>query len=128
MMGKLYTDVDLSFKLNVNGDIANLTDEDCIRHSIINSCNLESFDIPFNSWYAPNLKYQLFEQHNKIVAADVKRHLVEVLNLDPRFRNPVVELGYAELNGINFCVIDITVYVVMLNKEITEQLKFESVR
>lgn len=127
-MSKLYTDFDLSFKLNANGDVSDLSDEDCIRASIINSINLESFDIPFNDWYAPNIKYQLFEQQNKIAVSDVKKRIIDVLNLDPRLRNPSVEISYGEVNNVTICIIDITVYVVMLNKEIKEQLKFERVR
>lgn len=127
-MSKLYTDFDLSFKLNVNGDVSDLSDVDCIRASIINSINLESFDIPFNDWYAPNIKYQLFEQQNKIAVSDVKKRIIDVLNLDPRLRNPSVEISYGEVNNVTICIIDITVYVVMLNKEIKEQLKFERVR
>lgn len=127
-MSKLYTDFDLSFKLNANGDVSDLSDEDCIRASIINSINLESFDIPFNDWYAPNIKYQLFEQQNKIAVSDVKKRIIDVLNLDPRLRNPSVEISYGEVNNVTLCIIDITVYVVMLNKEIKEQLKFERVR
>lgn len=127
-MSKLYTDFDLSFKLNANGDVSDLSDVDCIRASIINSINLESFDIPFNDWYAPNIKYQLFEQQNKIAVSDVKKRIIDVLNLDPRLRNPSVEISYGEVNNVTICIIDITVYVVMLNKEIKEQLKFERVR
>lgn len=126
--GKLYTDFDLSFTLNANGDVASFTDEDCIRAAIKNSINFESFDIPFNQYYAPNIKYYLFDQHNKIMASDLKRNLIEVLNLDPRFSNPSVDVNYQDINGIYFCIIDITVYVSMLNKDITEQIRFERVR
>lgn len=128
MSNKLYTDISLKFNLNENGDISSLTDEDCIRIAIINSVNLESFDIPFNNWYAPNIKYQLFEQHNKIIASDTKRHIIDVLKLDPRFSDPKVEIDYQEINGIYYCIMDVTVYVSMLSKEITEQIKFERVR
>lgn len=126
-MNKLYTDFDLSFELNENtNDLKDLTDEDIIRIAIKNSANMNEYDIPFNKLYAANLKYYLFEQPNKIIESEIKKSLMSVLNLDPRLKNPIVDISYSA--DYKYCYIDITVFVVMLNKNISEKIKFDRAR
>ena len=126
-MNKLYTDFDLSFELNENtNDLKDLTDEDIIRTTIKNSVNMNEYDIPFNKWYAANLKYYLFEQPNKIIESEIKKTLTSVLNLDPRLKNPIIDISYSA--DYRYCYIDITVFVMMLNKDISEKIKFDRVR
>lgn len=127
-MSKLYTDFDLTFKLNANGDIAQFTDEDCIRQAIINSVHLVSFDIPFNEWYAANAKYYLFESSDKITESELIKRIRDVLLFDSRLKDPRVTVSYTDVNNSHFCLIDIVVYVEMLNRDINEQIKFERKR
>lgn len=127
-MSKLYTDVDLSFKLNPNGDIREFSDEDCIRQSIRNAVHMVSFDVPFNEWYAANIKYYLFEHADKITESELKRRINDVLLFDPRLKNPSITVKYDEVNNLQFCIIDIVVYVEMLNRDINEQIKIERKR
>lgn len=126
-MNRLYTDLDLSFELNENtNDLKELTDEDIIRIAIKNSVNMNSFDIPFNNWHATNLKNYLFEQPNKIIESEIKKTITNVLNLDSRFKNPVIDITYSP--DYKYCYIDIIVFVIMLNRDISEQIKFDRVR
>ena len=126
-MNRLYTDLDLSFELNENtNDLKELTDEDIIRIAIKNSVNMNSFDIPFNNWLATNLKNYLFEQPNKIIESEIKKTITNVLNLDSRFKNPVIDITYS--SDYKYCYIDIIVFVIMLNRDISEQIKFDRAR
>ncbi len=125
-MGQLYTDFDIGFELNANGDIAGLSDEGCIRQSIKNSIQLNSYDIPFNAWYAANIKNYLFEHPNKIIESEIKKSIIEVLSLDSRLDDPSVEVTYSE-DG-QFCYIDITVYVIIMGKTINETIKLDRAR
>lgn len=127
-MNKLYTDVDLSFKLNPNGDIYTLSDEDCIRQAIKNSVHMESFDVPFNEWYSANVKYFLFENGDKITESELKKRIRDVLLFDSRLQDPRITVSYDELNNAQFCIIDIVVYVEMMNRDINEQITFERKR
>lgn len=122
----LYTDFDISLELNANGDINTLTDEDCIRHVIKNSLNMESWDIPFNKWYAANLKYYLFEHPNKITESEMIESIRSVLLLDRRLKNPEVKISYS--NDYQYCTIDIKVFVIILDKNIEQQITIERVR
>lgn len=128
MVSKLYTDFDLTFKLNANGDISQLSDEDCIRQAILNAVHLVSFDIPFNEWYAANAKYYLFESADKITESELKKRLRDVLLFDSRLKDPQITVTYNDVNNAYFCIIDIVVYVEMLNRDISEQIKFERKR
>lgn len=123
---KLYTDIDLSFKLNPNGDINALTDEGCIRQAIRNSVTMNSFDIPFNEWYAANIKKYLFENPNKITESEIISSIKDVLVLDRRLQNPEVKITYS--GDYQFCYIDIVVYVVILDKSINEVIELKRVR
>lgn len=125
-MSKLYTDFDLSFELNHNNDLKEITDEDVIRIVIRNSVLMNSYDIPFNSWYAADIKKYLFEHPNKISESEIKKSIMDVLNLDNRLRDPSVEISYSS-DG-SFCIIDITVFVIMLNADIKEKIKVDRVR
>lgn len=125
-MSKLYTDFDLSFELNQNNDLKEITDEDAIRIVIKNSILMNSYDIPFNSWYAANIKKYLFEHPNKISESEIKKSIIDVLNLDSRLQDPSVEISYS--SDSKFCIIDVTVFVVMLNKDIKEKIKVDRVR
>ena len=58
----MYTDFDLNFERTANGDISTLSDEGCIRQVIQNSIQMNSYDIPFNKWYAANIKNYLFDE------------------------------------------------------------------
>lgn len=127
-MTKLYTDVDLSFNINVNGDIYSLSDEDCIRQTIKNSVHMVSFDVPFNEWYAANIKYYLFENADKITESELKKRINDVLLFDPRLKDPRITVTYEDVNSAYFCIIDIVVFVEMLNRDLTEQIKFERKR
>lgn len=122
----LYTDFDITFELNANGDINTLTDEDCIRQVIKNSVNMESWDIPFNKWYAANLKYYLFEHPNKITESEMIESIRNVLLLDRRLKNPEVKISYS--NDYQYCTIDIKVFVIILDKNIEQQITVERVR
>lgn len=122
----LYTDFDISFELTANGDINTLTDEDCIRQVIKNSVNMESWDIPFNKWYAANLKYYLFEHPNKITESEMIESIRNVLLLDRRLKNPEVKISYS--NDYQYCTIDIKVFVIILDKNIEQQITVERVR
>lgn len=122
----LYTDFDISFKLNDNGDISTLSDEDCIRQVIKNSVNMESWDIPFNKWYGANLKYYLFEHPNKITEAEMSESIRTVLLLDRRLKDPEIKISYS--NDYQYCTIDIKVYVIILDKTIDQQITVERVR
>ena len=122
----LYTDFDISLELNANGDINTLTDEDCIRQVIKNSVNMESWDIPFNKWYAANLKYYLFEHPNKITESEMIESIRNVLLLDRRLKNPEVKISYS--NDYQYCTIDIKVFVIILDKNIEQQITVERVR
>ena len=122
----LYTDFDISLELNANGDINTLTDEDCIRQVIKNSLNMESWDIPFNKWYAANLKYYLFEHPNKITESEMIESIRNVLLLDRRLKNPEVKISYS--NDYQYCTIDIKVFVIILDKNIEQQITVERVR
>lgn len=58
----LYRDLDLTFDINPDtGDVKTLTDEDCIKRSILSIISLNKFDIPFNIRDFSNLKRLLFE-------------------------------------------------------------------
>lgn len=122
----LYTDFDISLELNANGDINTLTDEDCIRQVIKNSVNMESWDIPFNKWYAANLKYYLFEHPNKITESEMIESIRNVLLLDRRLKNPEVKISYS--NDYQYCTIDIKVFVIILDKNVEQQITVERVR
>ena len=122
----LYTDFDISLELNANGDINTLTDEDCIRQVIKNSLNMESWDIPFNKWYAANLKYYLFEHPNKITESEMIESIRNVLLLDRRLKNPEVKISYS--NDYQYCTIDIKVFVIILDKNVEQQITVERVR
>lgn len=122
----LYTDFDIEFTLNQNGDIGTLSDEDCIRQVIRNSVNMEQWDIPFNKWYAANLKYYLFEHPNKITEAEMIESIRTVLLLDRRLRDPEVKITYS--NDFQYCNIDIKVFVIILEKTVNETIKVERVR
>lgn len=122
----LYTDFDIDFTLNQNGDIGTLSDEDCIRQVIRNSVNMEQWDIPFNKWYAANLKYYLFEHPNKITEAEMIESIRTVLLLDRRLRDPEVKITYS--NDYQYCNIDIKVFVIILEKTVDETIKVERVR
>lgn len=122
----LYTDFDIEFTLNQNGDIGTLSDEDCIRQVIRNSVNMEQWDIPFNKWYAANLKYYLFEHPNKITEAEMIESIRTVLLLDRRLRDPEVKITYS--NDYQYCNIDIKVFVIILEKTVDETIKVERVR
>lgn len=125
-MAKLYTDFDLSFELNYNNDLKEITDEDAIRIVIRNSIMMNSYDIPFNSWYAANIKKYLFEQPNKISESEIKKSIMDVLLLDVRLQDPEVSISYSSDN--KFCNIDVTVFVVMLNRTINETIKINRIR
>ena len=122
----LYTDFDMSFELTANGDIRTLSDEGCIRQIIKNSVQMNSYDIPFNKWYAANIKNYLFEHPNKITESEIKNSIRDVLLLDPRLQDPQIEVSYS--NDYQYCYINITVYVVILNKEINQVIELERVR
>lgn len=122
----LYTDFDMSFELTANGDISTLSDEGCIRQIIKNSVQMNSYDIPFNKWYAANIKNYLFEHPNKITESEIKNSIRDVLLLDPRLQDPQIEVSYS--NDYQYCYINITVYVVILNKEINQVIELERVR
>lgn len=122
----LYTDFDIDFTLNQNGDIGTLSDEDCIRQVIRNSVSMEQWDIPFNKWYAANLKYYLFEHPNKIIEAEMIESIRTVLLLDRRLRDPEVKITYS--NDFQYCNIDIKVFVIILEKTVNETIKVERVR
>lgn len=122
----LYTDFDISLELNANGDINTLTDEDCIRQVIKNSVNMESWDIPFNKWYAANLKYYLFDHPNKITESEMIESIRNVLLLDRRLKNPEVKISYS--NDYQYCTIDIKVFVIILDKNVEQQITVERVR
>lgn len=119
----LYTDFDLSMKLTPNGDISSLSDEDCIRQVIKNSIRLDEFDIPFNDWYTPNIKLILFDTGNKIFEAELKKRIRDVLLLDPRLKDPTVEISYT--NDGQMCFIDILVYSILLDRSINYQEKID---
>lgn len=122
----LYTDFDINFDLNQNGDISSLSDEDCIRQSIKNSVNMESWDIPFNKGYAANLKYHLFDHPNKISEAEMKDSIISVLLMDRRLRNPEVTITYSE--DYQYCNIDVKVFVIILEKTLNETISIERTR
>lgn len=125
-MAQLYTDFDINFELNANGDIGSLSDEGAVRQVIKNSIQLNSFDIPFNNWYAANIKRYLFEHPNKITESEIKRSIEDVLKLDSRLKDPNVKITYSE-NG-QFCYIDVSVYIVILDKTVNEQVKLDRAR
>lgn len=122
----LYTDFDMSFNLSPTGDIGGLTDEGCIRQIIRNSVQMNSYDIPFNKWYAANIKNYLFENPNKISEAEIKNSIADVLLLDPRLKNPSVTIEYS--SNMQFCYITVVVYVVMMEQNITEKIELERIR
>lgn len=122
----LYTDFDLSFERTPNGDISQLSDEGCIRQIIKNSVQMNSYDIPFNKWYAANIKNYLFEHPNKIMEAEIKTSIRDVLLLDPRLKDPQIEITYS--SDYQYCYINITVYVVILDKDVKETIELERVR
>lgn len=125
-MSDNYTDFDISFDQNANGDIKQLSDEGCIRQVIKNSVNMNSYDIPFNAWYAANIKHYLFENPNKITESEMKKSITDVLLLDSRLSDPTVEISYS--NDQLFCIIDITVYVSILGSYVTEQITVDRVK
>lgn len=125
-MSGLYTDFDLSMDLTVNGDVAQLNDEGCIRQVINNSTLLNSFDIPFDNSYAANIKKYLFENPNKITESEIIKSISAVLLKDPRLEDPIIDITYS--SDYQFCYITITVYVVLMNKTITETISVERTR
>lgn len=122
----LYTDFDISFKLNENGDISLLSDEGCIRQVIRNSIALNSYEIPFNKWYAVNIKKYLFENPDKITEMEIKKSISDVLLLDERLRDPEIVISYSA--DYQTCIIEIKVYVILLDKMVSEKIYFENVR
>lgn len=122
----LYTDFDISFKLNENGDISLLSDEGCIRQVIRNSIALNSYEIPFNKWYAVNIKKYLFENPDKITEMEIKKSISDVLLLDERLRDPEIAISYSA--DYQTCIIEIKVYVILLDKMVSEKIYFENVR
>lgn len=122
----LYTDFDINFDVNQNGDISSLSDEDCIRQVIKNSVNMDMWDIPFNKWYAANLKYYLFEHANKITESEMIESIRTVLLLDRRLRDPQITISYS--SDYQYCNIDIKVFVIILEQTIEETIKVERVR
>lgn len=122
----IYTDFDMSFERTANGDINALSDEGCIRQVIKNSVQMNSYDIPFNKWHAANIKNYLFEHPNKISESEIKNSIRDVLLLDPRLQNPVINITYS--SDYQYCYIDITVYVVLLDKEVNQIIELERVR
>lgn len=122
----LYTDFDMSFELNATGDINSLNDEGCIRQAIRNSIQMESYDIPFNKWYATNISKYLFAHPDKIMEAEMKTSISTCLLLDPRLQDPTIKITYSP--DFQFCYIDITVYVVIIGKEVNETITLERVR
>lgn len=125
-MGKLYTDFDLSGELTENGDFALLSDESAIRQVIRNIINLNSYDIPFNNYFAANLRKYLFEFPNKIIEAEMKKSITDALLLDPRLKDPEINISYSP--DKQYCYIDVTVYVVILNQNINEIITLERIR
>jgi hypothetical protein len=125
-MGSLYTDFDLSMNLTPNGDVAPLNDEGCIRQVINNSTLLNSFDIPFDSSYAANIKNYLFENPNKITESEIIKSISNVLLKDPRLQDPSITITYS--SDYQFCYITIVVFVVLMNKTITETISVERTR
>ena len=122
----LYTDFDISFKLNENGDISLLSDEGCIRQVIRNSIALNSYEIPFNKWYAVNIKKYLFENPDKITEMEIKKSISDVLLLDERLRDQKIVISYSA--DYQTCIIEIKVYVILLDKTVSEKIYFENVR
>ena len=122
----MYTDFDLNFERTANGDISTLSDEGCIRQVIQNSIQMNSYDIPFNKWYAANIKNYLFEHPNKITEIEIKSSIREVLLMDPRLKDPQIEISYS--NDYQYCYININVYVVILDKEVDHVIELERVR
>lgn len=122
----LYTDFDISFNLNENGDISLLSDEGCIRQVIRNSIALNSYEIPFNKWYAVNIKKYLFENPDKITEMEIKKSITDVLILDERLRDPEISISYSA--DYQTCIIEIKVYIILLDKTISEKIYFENVR
>lgn len=125
-MGKTYTDFELSMIPNANGDIKQLSDEECIIQSIKNACNLNSFDIPFDDSYSANIRKFLFDNPDKIRETEIKKSIKKVLSLDTRLSDPTVNITYT--TNFQVCYIDVSVYVVILGKTVTYQLTVEKAR
>ena len=73
-----------------------------------------------------NIKNYLFEHPNKITESEIKSSIREVLLLDPRLKDPQIEISYS--NDYQYCYINITVYVVILDKEVDHVIELERVR
>lgn len=125
-MSQLYTDFDLSMKLNANGDLIPMTDEGCIRQVISNSVKLNTFDIPFNNWYAADISKYLFDNPNKIMESEITKSITDVLLMDPRLKDPEIKISYS--SDYQFMVVDITVYVVILDKVVSETIQLDRAR
>lgn len=125
-MSDNYTDFDMAFEETPNGDISQLSDEGCIRQVIKNSVNMNSYDVPFNSWYAANIKYYLFETPNKITESEIRKSIIDVLLLDQRLSDPSVDITYS--SDQLFCIIDIKVFVSILQTYVTEKIKIDRVK
>lgn len=126
MSKSIYTDLDLNMGMTHTGDIKSLNDEDCLRQSLKNILSLNKFDIPFNTRFAVDLKKWLFELPNKITENEMKKRIINAIELDPRFEDPSIEVSLNEDESVY--TFKITVFVVMLNKTITEDIDVKRVR
>lgn len=126
MSKSIYTDLDLNMGMTHTGDIKSLNDEDCLRQSLKNILSLNKFDIPFNTRFAVDLKKWLFELPNKITENEMKKRIISAIELDPRFEDPSIGVSLNEDESVY--TFKITVFVVMLNKTITEDIDVKRVR
>ena len=97
----LYRDLDLTFDINPDtGDVKTLTDEDCIKRSIMNIISLNKFDIPFNIRDFSNLKRLLFETDSHAVYASISTNLENLISvLEPRVRVRDIDIVFDELDS-----------------------------
>ena len=89
----LYSDIDLSFKLNkATGDVGRLEDRDCIRNSIKAISTFDQFDVPFDDSSYSQIKRLLFEIPSPIIATTMRSNIKWIIEkLEPR----------VELNEVN---------------------------
>ena len=81
-----YTDFD--FRLNPNpltGDLANLTDLDCIKRSLKTICTWQKWDYPFNPTIHNYLTDQLFDTPSLLTSSNIQSRIQWLItNYEPR--------------------------------------------
>jgi phage baseplate assembly protein W len=123
-----YTDLDFSFKQNVNtNDVGIKRNTEAIKQSILNILKTNWGERPFNFYFGANLRSYLFENLDNVTAANISSSIkLALANHEPRAK--VLNINIKAMPDDNNIEITLTIQILSDNEIIDVSTTLERIR